>query len=100
MHNINFNLQNGNGLKAKNVTESRKILDIIAWYEANMQNTPNRRDERAADVDVKDVIEEEKESDEDVAGSSYTHSPALGSVLAAAVGAVPEEQRERKLANE
>ena len=102
MHNIDFNLQNENGLKAKNVTESRKILDIIAWYEANMQG--NRREERAADIDV-DVIEEEKEEDEEVANSSYTQSPTLGGVLADAASQQiqqqpPEEQREKKLLNE
>lgn len=102
MHNIDFNLQNENGLKAKNVTESRKILDIIAWYEANMQG--NRREERAADIDV-DVIEEEKEEDEEVANSSYTQSPTLGGVLADAasqqIQQQPlEEQREKKLLNE
>lgn len=93
MHNIDFNLQNENGLKAKDVTESRKILDIIAWYEANMQG--NRREERAADIDV-DVIEEEKEEDEEVANSSYTPSPTLGGVLADAASQLPDEQREKK----
>ena len=40
MHNIDFTLANQNGLKAKNATESRKILDIIAWYEANTERKP------------------------------------------------------------
>lgn len=76
MHNIDFTLENQNGLKAKDATESRKILDIIAWYESNMVN--NTRDDRKPDVDEIDEIaenlEEEKEEEEPV-DSSYTASP-------------------------
>ena len=50
MHNIDFTLENQSGLKAKNATESRKILDIIAWYENNTEKK-ERDIEKIAEVD-------------------------------------------------
>lgn len=77
MHNIDFTLENQNGLKAKNATESKKILDIIAWYESNMLNSA-RDNERTPDVgdipEIPETLEEEKE-EEEPADSSYTASP-------------------------
>jgi hypothetical protein len=78
MHNIDFTLANQNGLKAKNATESRKILDIIAWYEANMSKT-EQENERVPDVAVIQEIPEDGEDgeEEEPADSSYTASPNL-----------------------
>jgi|TARA_B110000285_G_C15133317_1_gene625124 hypothetical protein len=78
MHNIDFTLANQNGLKAKNATESRKILDIIAWYEANMSKN-EQENERIPDVGVIQEIPEDGEDgeEEEPADSSYTASPNL-----------------------
>jgi len=35
MYNIDLSLTNESGQRAKDVTDSKKILDIIAWYETN-----------------------------------------------------------------
>jgi len=35
MYNIDLTLTNDSGQRAKDVTDSKKILDIIAWYETN-----------------------------------------------------------------
>lgn len=80
MHNIDFTLENQNGLKAKDATESRKILDIIAWYESNMASNNNRQGRGEIEPSVA-ILEEEKEEDEP-ADSSYTASPNLNSELA------------------
>ena len=77
MHNIDFTLANQNGLRAKNATESRKILDIIAWYEANTEKK-DKENEKIPDVGGIQVIQEsEGEGEEEPADSSYTASPNL-----------------------
>jgi len=35
MNNIDLNITNVNGQRAKDVTDSKKILDVIAWYATN-----------------------------------------------------------------
>ena len=55
---------------AKDVTQSKKILDIIAWYQ---KNKDVKRDDKITDG-IKDAIEE-IDSDDDPINSSITYSP-------------------------
>ena len=55
---------------AQDVTQSKKILDIIAWYE---KNKDLKKDDKITD-NIKDAIEE-IDSDEDPINSSMTYSP-------------------------
>ena len=79
MHNIDFTLANQSGLKAKNATQSRKILDIIAWYEKNADKIQEEK-EKIADVNKIEVIQE-SDGEEEPADSSYTASPNFGEGL-------------------
>ena len=77
MRDINFNLVTEEGKKAKDVTESKKILDIIAFYEKNAitQSQGNEQNKPA----MINIIEEENEEDDRC--SSYTPSPNLENPL-------------------
>jgi ankyrin repeat protein len=70
MVNIDLSIRNMNGQLAKDVTQSKKILDIIAWYE---KNKDHHREEKITD-NIKEAIEE-IDSEEDPINSSITHSP-------------------------
>lgn len=71
MVNIDLNIRNVNGQLAKDVTQSKKILDVIAWYEKNKDLKLN---EKITD-NIKEAIEEIEESDDEQINSSFTQSP-------------------------
>jgi hypothetical protein len=78
MMNIDLTIRNVNGQLAKDVTQSKKILDIIAWYENNQGML--KRDEKVTD-DVK-AIQEEYDSENEsqpYGASSFTASPNTAS---------------------
>jgi len=66
MHGIDINLTNSKGKKAKNVTSSEKILDIIRRHEKNLE----RASERVNVMEASPIVEEEDEL-----SSSYMESP-------------------------
>ena len=68
MFNIDFNITTEEGKKAKDVTSTKKILDIIAYYEKN----PNESSAAGTNL-VANIISEEE--DEEDMKSSFTPSP-------------------------
>ena len=78
MKDININLSTEDGRKAKDVTESKKILDIIGIYEktpGSISTEPSSK----INNDI-NIIEEEEEEDADRM-SSFTPSPNLDNPL-------------------
>ena len=75
MHNIDFTLENQNGLKAKDTTGSRKILDIIAWYENNTAKNERDNDRIPDTGDLLVIPDGDENEEEEPADSSYTASP-------------------------
>lgn len=71
MVNVDLNIRNVNGQLAKDVTQSKKILDIIAWYE---RNKDLKTSDKITD-NIPDAIEED--SNEDPISSSFTQSPPM-----------------------
>jgi hypothetical protein len=61
---------------AQDVTQSKKILDIIAWYE---KNKDLKKDDKITD-NIEDAIEE-IDSEEDPINSSMTYSPRSQGIL-------------------
>lgn len=72
MHNIDFTIKTSEGKLAKEVTNSKQILNIIAWYEKNQNN--KIEDKNAVTNVINEINEEENEDDE---ASSFTPSPNL-----------------------
>ena len=61
---------------AQDVTQSKKILDIIAWYE---KNKDLKKDDKITD-NIEDAIEE-IDSEEDPINSSMTYSPRSQGIM-------------------
>jgi len=76
MQNINFGLTTEDGRKAKDITESTKILNVINNYE-KMHTESSSNDKYGATAQI-GIIEEEEDEDEDNCGdSSYNNSPIM-----------------------
>lgn len=77
MQGIDFNLTTEDGRKAKDITESAKILNVISTYEKLNQQAPV--EEKRVQVPQQFGIIEEEDEDEDAhqENSSYNHSPII-----------------------
>ena len=102
MHNIDFTIKTQEGKLAKEVTNSKQILNIIAWYEKNQNNKVE--DKNAVANIINEINEEENEDEE---ASSFTPSPNLENNLvkqaakrAAQEGSEEEEDKSRSPPNQ
>lgn len=70
MKNIDTTIQNVNGQRAKDITKSKHILEILAWHEQN-KTAPEEKI-----TDNVPAIKEEEENEDDGMSSNFTPSPS------------------------
>ena len=75
MKNIDTTIQNVNGQRAKDITNSKHILEILAWHEQNKAVAEEKITDNVA------AIKEEEENDDDGMSSNFTPSPGEFNLL-------------------